>query len=235
MTQGELFEDLVSASNDITICEMEELTSTSDKTVIYRDEERKSNCKSRENVEERSNKPSLGEINTAELIALNEAAIEGAKVPLPREMSLGIIQESEMMTSADIISNTDSVPTQIEGVSAAGEGDQLNVSSQHTPENKEVELTNPKQSNTKKTVMSGKVKEVPSMKDNISEVERRSEEKESGETAVKKYYIPNIPRPDIGNSDSLDSNYVPPSQVLLSILTFIVCAFRQFFNFCKKY
>ena len=203
---------------------MEEPASISDKTVIYRYEDRKSNCKSRENVEERSNKPSLGEINTAELIALNEAAIEGAKVPLPREMSLGIIQESEMMTSADIISNTDSVPTQIEGVSAAGEGDgdKLNVSSQHTLENKEVKLTNPKQSNTKKTVISGIVKEVPSLKDNISEVERRSEEKESGETAVKKFYIPNIPRPDIGNSDSLDSNYVPPSQVLLSILTFIV-------------
>ena len=214
---------------------MEEPTSTSDKTVIYCDEERKSNCKSREDVEERGNKPSLGEINTAELIALNEAAIEGAKVP--PVMSLGIIQESEMMTSADIISNTDSVPTQIEDVSAAGErdGDKLNVSSQHTPENKEVELTNPKQSNTKKTVISGIVKEVPSLKDNISEVEKRSEEKESGETAVKKFYIPNIPRPDIGNSDSLDSNYVPPSQVLLSILTFIVCAFRQFFNFCKKY
>ncbi|XP_063693089.1 uncharacterized protein LOC134824979 [Bolinopsis microptera] len=214
-SQCELFEDLVSASNDITICEVEEPTSTSDKTVIYCGGEQKRSCKSRDVAEPRSQTLSQRgggrlEINTAELIALNEAAIEGAKIrPPPPVMSLGIIQDSEVMTSADIISNTDSVPTQIEGVSGGREecGDQLKVSSLHTPENKKVELLNPEQSNTKKAVISGIVKEVPSLKDNISEVERRS-----GETAVKQFYIPNIPRPDISNSDSLDSNYVPPSQ-----------------------
>jgi hypothetical protein len=196
-----LFDDFGGASNDITICEVDESTSPSEKknTVIYHGDEGMSCSKSGKNKDlavsdSKDQLPSQNslEINTAELIALNDAAIEGKAPPT--------VARTRRDTADNVMETTEIPPTQRDKTPAtAGSG------------NKHKDSNNSQLSVNSSSATVRNEKDVRSQKGEVIKKEERNSEREGrGKRPIKER---SLPAPDVLQSDSLSSNYLPPTQV----------------------
>ena len=209
-TQEELFDDHastntdpaskgnenISKDNDVTFCEVE-----SSNRVSENEGRNISSSSSQKDTE--SKDQNVCEINTAELIALNEAAIEGRPLPDPKARASHMIRARDI--ELESVESTQTPRTQTEAVS------DVIVKKPGNNEGKsrlleEKEMTPPSKDEVNEKVDHVKIPE----KENTATVIRK--DKEMTENKENCLPLPNIVQLQ---SHSANSCYVPSSQVML--------------------
>ena len=207
-TQEELFDDHastntdpaskgnenISKDNDVTICEVEPMSSNRVSEYEGRNISSSSSQKDTESKDQ-----NVCEINTAELIALNEAAIEGRPIPDPKARASHMIRARDI--ELESMGSTLTPRTQTEAVSNAKE-----------PGN-----------NEEKNGLLGEKETTQPSKDEVNVDHVKITEKENTATVIRKDKEKTenkencLPLPNIVQlqSHSANSCYVPSSQVML--------------------
>ena len=205
----------ISQDNDVTICEVEPISS--DKSTEYEE----TNIGSRSSQKDTESKEqNVCEINTAELIALNEAAIEGRPIPdLKASASQGHVIAARASQGHVIAARASQGH-----VIAARDTELESVGSTLTPRTQSETVSNVKElgNNVEKSRLleEKETTQLSEEKDNNKEDHVKIPEKENTSTVIRKDKENKencVPLPNIVQlqSHSANSCYVPSSQVML--------------------